>query len=45
MIDLSAIILTRNEQVHIRRCLENILPLVREVFVIDCFSTDETVLL
>lgn len=43
MIDLSAIILTRNEQVHIRRCLENILPLVREVFVIDCFSTDETV--
>ena len=24
MIDLSAIILTRNEQVHIRRCLENL---------------------
>ena len=42
MLDLSVIILARNEELHIRRCLENILPVVKEVFVIDCFSTDNT---
>lgn len=40
MLDLSVIILARNEELHIRRCLENILPVAKEVFVIDCFSTD-----
>lgn len=40
---LTAIILTKNEQLHIRRCLENILPICEKVYVIDCFSTDETV--
>ena len=42
MLDLSVIILARNEELHIRRCLENILPVATEVFVIDCFSTDNT---
>ena len=42
MLDLSVIILARNEELHIRRCLENILPVAKEVFVIDCFSTDNT---
>lgn len=42
MIDLTVIILTKNEQKHIRRCLENVLPIAREIIVIDCFSTDET---
>ena len=42
MLNLAVIILARNEELHIRRCLENILPIAREVFVIDCFSTDNT---
>lgn len=42
MNDLTAIILTYNEELHIARCLERILPFVREVYVVDCFSTDRT---
>jgi glycosyltransferase involved in cell wall biosynthesis len=41
--DISIIILTLNEELHIRRCIENIAPLARGVFVVDCFSTDKTV--
>lgn len=40
--DITAIVLTYNEEIHIQRCLENILPVVKEVFVVDCFSTDQT---
>ena len=39
---LSVIILTYNECLHIRRCLERIRPLASEVFVVDCHSTDGT---
>lgn len=42
MLDLSVIILTYNEEIHIRRCLENVLPFAKKVFVVDCFSTDKT---
>lgn len=42
MLDISVIILTFNEQLHIRRCLERISPVVKDVFIIDCFSTDKT---
>ena len=39
--DLSVIILQKNEKLHIRRCLEKLAPLApRQVFVVDCFSTD-----
>ena len=41
--DISIIILTFNEELHIRRCIENVAPLARDVFVVDCFSTDTTV--
>lgn len=43
MLDLSVIILTGNEELHIKRCLENISQVAKEVFVIDCFSKDKTV--
>lgn len=43
MIDISVIILTYNEEIHIQRCIENILPIVRDIFVVDSFSTDKTV--
>lgn len=40
---ISVIILTFNEEFHIRRCIENALRVAKEVFVIDCFSKDKTV--
>ena len=41
MVDVSVIILTKNEQLHIKRCLERLVPLApRQIFIIDCFSTD-----
>ncbi|WP_296615958.1 glycosyltransferase family 2 protein [Sphingomonas sp.] len=39
----TAIILSFNEEVHIRRCLERIAPLVKRTIVVDSFSTDRTV--
>ena len=42
MLDLSVIILTYNEELHIRRCLENVLPIAKKIYVVDCFSTDKT---
>lgn len=41
-LDITAIILTYNEELHIRRCLDRITPLVKEVFIIDSYSTDKT---
>jgi len=41
MTDLAIIILQKNEALHIRRCLERLKPLEpRQVFVVDCISTD-----
>jgi glycosyltransferase involved in cell wall biosynthesis len=42
MADLSAIVLTFNEEKHILRLLENLRGLCRAVYVIDSFSTDKT---
>ena len=43
MTDLAVIILTKDEKLHIRRCLERIEPLSpRQVFIVDCLSTDGT---
>ena len=41
-LDISAIVLTYNEELHIRRCVENAFQVAKEVYVIDCFSTDKT---
>ncbi|MBR2458394.1 MAG: glycosyltransferase family 2 protein [Bacteroidaceae bacterium] len=43
MLDISVIILTYNEELHIRRCLENICTFAKKVYVIDSPSTDKTV--
>lgn len=43
MLNLSVIILTYNEEIHIRRCIENVKGITDKVFVVDCFSTDKTV--
>ena len=43
MTDLAVIILTKNERLHIGRCLDKLVPLLpRQIFVVDCFSTDDT---
>ena len=42
MLDISVIILTFNEEIHIKRCLDRISPFVKSVFIIDSFSTDKT---
>lgn len=43
MLDLSVIILTYNEELHIRKCIENVSTFAKKVYIIDCFSTDQTV--
>ena len=40
---ISACILTKNEEKNIERCLQNIVPYVDEVVIVDGFSEDETV--
>lgn len=42
MLDLTVLILTKDENKHIARCLENISQLTSKIYVIDCFSTDGT---
>ena len=43
MLELTAIILTGNEELHIKRCLDRISPIVKEIFIIDCYSKDRTI--
>lgn len=42
MLDISVIILTYNEEKHIQRCIENVLPIAKNIFVVDSFSNDNT---
>lgn len=41
-LDITAVILTYNEDLHIRRCLDNICDIAKRVIIIDCHSTDNT---
>ncbi|MFA6400484.1 MAG: glycosyltransferase family 2 protein [Salinivirgaceae bacterium] len=40
---VSVIILTKNENLHLERCLRSLSPFAKHVFIIDCYSTDNTV--
>ena len=42
MLDITVIILTYNEELHIGRCLDNIDQFVRKIFVVDSYSIDRT---
>lgn len=42
MLDITAIILTYNEEIHIRRCLENVKQFAKRIIVVDCYSKDNT---
>jgi glycosyltransferase involved in cell wall biosynthesis len=41
--DISVIILTFNEEIHIERCLNSLKSFAKNVFIVDSFSTDRTV--
>lgn len=43
MTDLSVIILTHNESKHIERCIRSIQQVTDKIFIVDSFSTDNTV--
>ena len=40
---MSVIILTFNESLHIERCIKSLMPFAEKIFVVDSFSTDDTV--
>lgn len=42
MLDLTVIILTFNEQIHIERCIKSVKPIASRIVVIDSESTDNT---
>ncbi len=42
-LDITVIILTYNEEIHIRRCIERIQPIAGKIFIVDSYSTDRTV--
>ena len=39
---ITFIVLTYNEQIHIQRCLESLIPYAKEIWVVDSFSRDRT---
>lgn len=39
---IAAIILTKNEEKHIARCISSLKGICDEIFIIDSFSTDKT---
>ncbi len=43
MQDISVIILTYNEEKHIKRCIDNAKKVSNQIFVVDSFSSDKTV--
>ena len=43
MLDITVVILTFNEEIHIERCLQNVNGVAKKVYVIDSLSTDKTV--
>lgn len=42
MLDLSVIILTYNEEIHIARCLDSVCSYAKDVYIIDSYSNDKT---
>lgn len=43
MLDISVIILTYNEEKHIERCIVNAKKIAKAIYIVDSFSTDNTV--
>lgn len=43
MLDISVIILTYNEKIHIERCIKNAKRFAKDIYIVDCYSNDGTV--
>lgn len=41
--DITAIILTKNEEINIEDCIKSIITTVKRIIVIDSYSSDRTV--
>ena len=41
-LNISAIILTFNEEIHIERCIRNLQRVCKDIYIVDSFSTDKT---
>ena len=41
--NITALIITKNEEIHIERCINNIKKLVSDVLIVDSFSNDNTI--
>lgn len=41
--DITALILTKNEEINIKECIESISNMVKRIVVIDSYSTDKTI--
>ncbi len=41
-VDLTVIILTYNESIHIRRCIDSLRKIAKSIVVVDSYSTDDT---
>ncbi|MBV5312538.1 MAG: glycosyltransferase family 2 protein [Prolixibacteraceae bacterium] len=39
---ITVIILTYNEEIHIKRCIDSIRPIAKDIFLVDSFSNDKT---
>ena len=42
LLPITAIVMTYNEERNLRACLESVRPCVEDIFVVDSFSTDRT---
>jgi glycosyltransferase involved in cell wall biosynthesis len=43
--DISVLILTFNEEPHIERCIKSLQPFTEDIFIVDSYSTDKTVVI
>ena len=41
--NLTVIILTKNEQLHLRRCLDSVINFCERIVIVDSFSDDKRV--
>lgn len=41
--ELTVVMLTYNEEIHIERCIRSLLPVASNIFIVDSFSSDRTV--
>lgn len=41
--NLSVVILTFNEELHIKRCIESLLPIAKNIYIVDSYSNDKTI--